>query len=75
MPNCRLRWRTPAQAVICRQFREVFGPPGLLRRGLRAFLEMFEHMGDFLPGLFGVIHRHVLAFLRASRRVAGDVFA
>lgn len=40
-----------------------------------AFLEVFEHVDDFLPGLFGVIHRYVLAFLGASRRVLRNVFA
>jgi Peptidase dimerisation domain len=34
-----------------------------------------EHVRDFLPDLFGVIHGHMLALLGSSRRVPSDVFA
>src|SRR5260370_11384244 len=40
-----------------------------------AFLEVLEDVSDFLPGFFGVIHGHVLAFLGAPLRVARDIFA
>ena len=33
------------------------------------FLEVFEHVSDFLPCFFGEVHGHVLAFLGASCRV------
>ena len=37
--------------------------------------EVLEHVSDFLPGLFGVIHRHMLTLLGTLDGVASDILA